>query len=61
MSALLSLTEAAAARGCSVSHLRELCAQGRVQGAIRIGHRWAVPAPVAILPPARPRGRPAKV
>lgn len=57
---LLSVTEAAAACGLSVSVLRLRCAEGRVEGAIRIGNRWAVPAPVRILPAKRGRGRPPK-
>ena len=56
---LVSLTEAAAANGISVSLLRLRCAEGRVVDAQRIGNRWAVPAgKLTILPPARPPGRP---
>ena len=57
---MLSVTQAAAAVGLSPSVLRGYCAQGRVEGAVRIGNRWAVPEKVVILPPVRPRGRPAK-
>ena len=58
---LVSLTEAAAANGMAPTTLRGYCQQGRVVGAERIGNRWAVPAgKVAILPPVRPHGRPAK-
>ena len=55
---LVSLTEAAAANGISVSLLRLRCAEGRVKGAQRIGNRWAVPAgPVTITTPDRQPGR----
>ena len=53
---MLSVTQAAAAIGLSPSVLRGYCAQGRVEGAVRIGNRWAVPEKVVILPPARPVG-----
>lgn len=57
---LLSVTEAAADTGLSVALIRLRCGEGRVKGAIRIGERWAIPAPVTILPAERPRGRPPK-
>ena len=58
---LVSLTEAAAANGMAATTLRGLCQQGRVEGAQRIGNRWAVPAgPLTVLPPSRPVGRPRK-
>ena len=57
----VSVTQAATAGGMSPSVLRGYCAQGRVEGAVRIGNRWAVPVgKLTILPPARPVGRQAK-
>ena len=58
MDRLVSVSEAAAECGRSVSVIRQRCQEGRIRGAIRIGNRWAIPIPVVILPPARPVGRP---
>ena len=56
---LVSLTEAAAANGMAPTTLRGHCQQGRVVGAQRIGHRWAVPAGALVFdPPLGPAGKP---
>lgn len=60
MTDLLSVTEAAAARNMSPRLLRHYLAQGRVRGAVRVGHQWTVPPDFKIDPPARPVGRPRK-
>lgn len=48
MSTLLSTTEFANARRLSGQRVRQLLAAGKVDGAIRIGARWAIPAEALI-------------
>jgi hypothetical protein len=47
----LSVTEAAALYkkadgtiGCNVAHIRALCGNNEIAGAIKIGKQWAIPA-----------------
>lgn len=35
----------------NVSHVRLLCTQGRIKGAVKVGRNWVIPEPVKILPP----------
>jgi predicted nucleotidyltransferase len=61
MSALVSSSGFARARKLSEQRVRQLLAAGKVDGAIRIGERWAIPADAAIrrVPGGRPpRTRP---
>ena len=58
---LLTTSEAAAYRGCSISLIRRWCREGRVAGAKRVGRDWAIPREALdSLPagkPGWPRGR----
>ena len=51
---LESLKEAASRLGLSRQRLQQLAKSGKIPGAIRIGHYWAIPA--TWQPPARQRG-----
>ena len=42
---------AAAECGVSLTRIRQLLLQGRVQGAVKMGRQWMVPTPVVLLPP----------
>lgn len=55
---LLSAPQFAAREGVSRIRVLQLLAAGRIPGAHKIGHRWAIPAAAAIA--RRPRGRPRK-
>lgn len=59
MEQLLSLLEAASRTGVTRQRLQQLCAQGRIAGACKIGHQWAIPVGAAIKPVkmGRPRTR----
>lgn len=56
MSALVSSSGFARARKLSEQRVRQLLAAGKVDGAIRIGERWAIPADAEIrrVPGGRP-------
>jgi len=54
ISKLESLKEAAMRLGLSRQRLQQLAKSGKIPGAIRIGHYWAIPA--TWQPPARRRG-----
>ncbi len=56
MIALLSCTEFSRARRVSEQRVRQLLAQGKIPGALRVGARWAIPADAAIR--RDPVGRP---
>ena len=51
------MNEAARRAGISVAWMRRLCADGRVEGARKIGRDWLIPegAQVEELPPRPPR------
>jgi len=53
--ALWTTTQAARAWGVSRRQAGVYCAQGRVPGALRVGHAWLVPAG-APKPPGLPEG-----
>lgn len=55
----LSVSQFAARERVSRARVLQLLAAGRVSGAQRIGHHWAIPAAASIerLSPGRPRGR----
>ena len=61
---LLTLADASAQTGRSVPRLRQLCAEGRIPGARKIGTVWVIElrngAAIRVLPPERPVGRPRK-
>jgi predicted nucleotidyltransferase len=56
MSALLSSAQFARAKALSEQRVRQLLAAGKIEGAIRVGARWAIPADAAIR--RAPAGRP---
>ncbi|HYN12695.1 MAG TPA: nucleotidyltransferase domain-containing protein [Burkholderiales bacterium] len=56
MPSLVSSAEFARARKLSEQRVRQLLAAGKVEGAIRIGARWAIPADAEIR--RTPAGRP---
>jgi predicted nucleotidyltransferase len=56
MPLLVSSAEFARARKLSEQRVRQLLAAGKVEGAIRVGARWAIPADAAIR--RTPAGRP---
>lgn len=55
----LSVSQFASREGVTRARVLQLLAAGRLAGARRIGHHWAVPAPATIerRAPGRPRGR----
>jgi len=55
----ITVPEAARRMGVSRQRVLKLCVDGRVQGARKIGHRWAIPegAKIEELPP-NPTPRP---
>ena len=57
MNRYLSLTQAAKAAKLSRQRLLVLCATGRIAGAHKIGHSWAIPNPFHISrdPRIKPR------
>ncbi len=56
MPPLRSSAEFARARGLSEQRVRQLLAAGKVEGALRVGARWAIPQDAAIR--RTPAGRP---
>ena len=44
----ISVKQAAEELGVTEVRVRQLCQQGRIQGATRIGWRWVIPRPIAI-------------
>jgi hypothetical protein len=48
---MISLAQAALLKNLSTRRLRVLCAQGRIQGAKRVGYSWIVPTNCVIKPP----------
>lgn len=42
----LNATEAAAKKNMSKARMAELCRNGHIKGAIKIGGRWAIPTPI---------------
>lgn len=56
MSSLVSSSEFARARRISEQRVRQLLAAGKVEGALRVGARWVIPANAAIR--RTPAGRP---
>jgi excisionase family DNA binding protein len=55
MNKLISVPTAASVLGVSERRLRILCAQGRVQGATKVGRDWLIPKPIVVAPAARVR------
>lgn len=56
------LTTAQMAEELELSQIRvcQLCQEQRIQGAYKLGRAWVAPAPIVVLPPRRPHGRPRK-
>ena len=53
----VTVEEAARRLGLSVRRVRRLCAEGRVEGATRLGRDWIIPTPVQVSPGSRgPKG-----
>ncbi len=59
MKILISPSTAAAALGVSVRTITRMCSDGRLEGAVRVGHQWRIPSSTieAFLPRER-NGRP---
>lgn len=57
MEKLLSMMEAAGRAGVSRQRIHQLCAQGRIVGARKIGHQWVIPvgAEIKQVKMGRPR------
>ena len=53
MTGFVTAQRAAADRGISLTRIRQLLLQGRVEGAVKFGRQWLIPTPVLILPPVR--------
>ena len=53
MTGFVTAQRAAAECGVSLTRIRQLLLQGRVEGAKKFGRQWLVPTPVIILPPTR--------
>ena len=51
----LSTAQVATRLDLDRSRIKQLIAQGRMRGAIRIGRAWAIPYPPVILPVSRKR------
>lgn len=49
----LTTRQAAAALSLHPSRIRRLLADGRIEGAVKHGRDWVIPAPVRVLPPKR--------
>ena len=56
MTGFVTAQRAAAECGVSLSRIRQLLQQGRVEGARKFGRQWLVPTPVVVLPPIRDPG-----
>ena len=53
MTGFVTAQRAAAECGVSLTRIRQLLLQGRVEGAKKFGRQWLVPTPVVVLPPTR--------
>ena len=53
---LITVKEAAYELALSAIRVRQLCQQGRVKGARKIGRDWVIPTPIEVAPVTRPRG-----
>ena len=53
MTGFVTAQRAAAECGVSLTRIRQLLLQGRVEGAKKFGRQWLVPTPVIVLPPTR--------
>ena len=53
MTGFVTAQRAAAECGVSLSRIRQLLQQRRVEGAKKFGRQWLVPTPVVVLPPTR--------
>ena len=53
MTGFVTAQRAAAECGVSLTRIRQLLQQGRVEGARKFGRQWLVPTPVVVLPPTR--------
>lgn len=50
---LLTVTQAAAELGVRPVRVRQLCQQGRIRGAEKLGSSWVIPKPMDIIPGTR--------
>ncbi len=50
---LLTVTQAATELGVKPVRVRQLCQQGRVKGAEKVGFSWVIPKPIDIVPGTR--------
>lgn len=49
----ITISRAAQELGVSDGRLRQLAREGRVRGAIKVGHEWLIPTPVEVIPGRR--------
>lgn len=52
----LTTKQAAEDLGLEESHIRRLCGQGIIEGAVRVGGRWLIPSPVQYKRLRAPKG-----
>ena len=52
MTGYITVKRAAEEQGVSRRRISHLLVQGRIQGAVKFGHQWAIPLPVVVLPPS---------
>ena len=50
---LVTVTQAAAKLGVKPVRVRQLCQQGRIKGAEKLGSAWVIPKPIEIIPGTR--------
>ncbi|NQT72072.1 MAG: helix-turn-helix domain-containing protein [Chloroflexi bacterium] len=50
---LLTVTQAAEKLGVKPVRVRQLCQQGRIKGAEKLGSTWIIPTPIDIRPGTR--------
>jgi hypothetical protein len=55
---LITTGQAAELLGMTERNVRILCAAGKIPGAVKLGHIWAVPNPPKVRDPFRARSNP---
>ena len=52
MTGYVTVKRAAEEHGVSRRRMSQLLLQGRIRGAVKFGHQWAIPMPLVVLPPS---------
>ena len=52
MTGYITVKRAADEHGVSRRRMSQLLLQGRIPGAVKFGHQWAIPMPLVVLPPS---------